>query len=115
MLCGVVDDDCLQALLQHLFLFLHAEAATAGYLVLHHRPHEYSVEQLPKRIPADSSERRTDSRHEVPFGSVVDTPLSVPVHLVLLPSSHELREVVLRCVSISSEKRAGARVVDGHR
>ena len=115
MLRGVFDYDCLQALLERLFLFLHAEPVAAGDLVLHHSSHENSVEQLSKRIPADSSERRTDGRHKVPSGSVVETPPSVSVHLVLLPSSHELREVVLCCTPISSEERAGARVVDRHR
>ena len=114
MLRGVVDDDCLQALLEHLFLFLHAESAAAGDLVLHHSSHENSVEQLSKRIPADSSERRTDGRYKVPSGSVVETPLFVSVHLVLPPSFHELCEVVLCCTPISSEERAGARVVDCH-
>ena len=114
MLCGVVDDDGLQALFEHLFLLLHPEPAASGDLVLHHCSHENFVEQPSKRVPSDSSERRTDGRHKVPSGSVVETPPSVSVHLVLLPSSHELREVVLCCTPISSEERAGARVVDCH-
>ena len=67
MLCGVVDDDGLQALFEHLFLLLHPEPAASGDLVLHHCSHENSVEQLSKRIPADSSERRTDGPDKVPY------------------------------------------------
>ena len=115
MLRGVFDDDRLQALFQRLLLFLYAEAAASGYLVLHYGSHENSVEQLPERVPAYTSERRSDSRYEVPSGSVVETPFSVSVHLVLLPPSHELREIVPRGIPISGEEWAGARVVDCHR
>ena len=66
MLCGVVDDDGLQALLEHLFLLLHPEPAATGDLVLHHGAHENFVEQPPKCVPTDSSERRTDGRYKVP-------------------------------------------------
>ena len=114
MLRGVVDDDRLQSLLEHLFLFLHSETTTAGDLVLHYCPHENFVEQLPKRISSDPSERRPDGRHKIPSGSVVETPLSVLIHLVLLPSPHELCEVFFCCIPIPIEERAGARVVDCH-
>ena len=115
VLRGVVDDNRLQALLQRLFLFLYAESAASGDLVLHHGSHEDSVKQLLERVPAYTSERRPNSRYEVPLGPVVDAPVSVSVHLVLLPSHHKLLEIVFRCVPISGEEWAGTRVVDCHR
>ena len=115
MLRGVFDDDRLQSLLQRLLLFLYAEAVASGDLVLHHGSHENSVEQLLERVPAYTSERGSDSRYEVPPGSVVETPFGVSVHLVLLPSSHEFNEIVLRGVPVPGKEWAGARVVDRHR